>query len=205
MCTIDTVPKLWANTIEAHRREVRSAVVEAIGHLVAEFGLKGVSMSAIAQHAGIGRATLYKYYSDVNAALAAWHEDQVADHVDRLRAISDQPGLAHERLRRVLSTYAEIRMHSGRQAGAADLVASLHTSPAVDDEHHRLGRIVEQLIAEAAASGNLRDDVPPPELARFALSALEGAALGASRASIRRRVALVFDALAPTRSTRAPR
>jgi hypothetical protein len=40
----------------------------------------GISMSQIAAAAGIGRATLYKYFPDVERVVAAWHNRQVADH-----------------------------------------------------------------------------------------------------------------------------
>ena len=56
------MPKLWDETIDAHRREVRHAILHATGALVAEHGLLSVTMSQIAEQAGIGRATLYKYF-----------------------------------------------------------------------------------------------------------------------------------------------
>jgi len=52
------VPKLWDSTIEAHRRAVRDAALDAAAALVAEHGLRSVTMSRIAQTAGVGRATL---------------------------------------------------------------------------------------------------------------------------------------------------
>jgi hypothetical protein len=41
---------------------------------------------------GIGRATLYKYFPDVEAVLVAWHERQVAQHLDQLAKARDQAG-----------------------------------------------------------------------------------------------------------------
>ena len=55
------MPKLWTDTIQAHRREVRDAVLDATAALVGEHGLRAVTMSQIANKIGIGRATLYKY------------------------------------------------------------------------------------------------------------------------------------------------
>lgn len=54
------VPKLWSETIEAHRREVHDAIIETTAARVAEHGLRAVTMSQIAEETGIGRATLYK-------------------------------------------------------------------------------------------------------------------------------------------------
>ncbi|HEX5087824.1 MAG TPA: TetR/AcrR family transcriptional regulator [Nocardioides sp.] len=195
------MPRLWTTTIETHRHEVRAAVVQATGQLVAERGLKGVSMSAIAQLAGIGRATLYRYYPDVDAILNAWHEDQVTGHVERLLAISEQAGPAIERLRRVLAAYAESRQHSSHE-DAADLVASLHASQTVHHHLEQLTRVVEGLIETAARDGDARGDVPPAELATFALAAMSSAAHSKSKNAISRLLAVTFDALSP-RATRA--
>ena len=54
------MPKLWTETIEEHRREVREAILDAAWALAAEHGPLSVTMSQVAQAAGIGRATLYK-------------------------------------------------------------------------------------------------------------------------------------------------
>ena len=75
---------------------------------MAEHGLLSVTMSRIAEDAGIGRATLYKYYPDVEAILLAWHERQIAGHLSRLVAVRNQPGTAAERLAAALETYALI-------------------------------------------------------------------------------------------------
>ena len=74
---LSTMPKLWNETIEAHRREVRDAILDTTAALVAEHGLRSVTMSQIAEKTGIGRATLYKYFPDVEAILPAWHERQI--------------------------------------------------------------------------------------------------------------------------------
>jgi AcrR family transcriptional regulator len=47
----------------------RKAILDTTAALVAEGGLLSVTMSRIAEEAGIGRATLYKYFPDVEAIL----------------------------------------------------------------------------------------------------------------------------------------
>ena len=70
------MPRLWTDTVESHRQEVREAILDAAGELVARRGLLAVSMSQLAEAAGIGRATLYKYFADVEHVFAAWHARQ---------------------------------------------------------------------------------------------------------------------------------
>src|SRR3954469_10801223 len=127
------VPKLWNDTIEAHRHAVRDAALDAIAALVSEHGLASVTMSRIAQETGIGRATLYKYFPDVEAILSAWHERQIGGHLEQLAAARNQPGDAGARLRRVLLAYANIhqdRVRHHRGPYGAELAALLHP-----DEH----------------------------------------------------------------------
>src|SRR4029450_5393007 len=116
------VPKLWNETIQAHRREVRDAILDATAALVAELGLLSVTMSEIAERTGIGRATLYKYFPDVEAILLAWHERQVAGHLDQLAQAPHRAEQAGPRLKAVLEAYALIvHEHHG-----SDLAALLH-------------------------------------------------------------------------------
>src|SRR5947208_15890173 len=119
------MPKLWNETIETHRREVRDAILEATAKLVAEQGLRSVTMSQIAEETGIGRATLYKYFSGVEAILVAWHERQVTRHLEHLVEVGNQAGGAGERLEAVLEAYALIAYEKGRHHGS-ELAAPVH-------------------------------------------------------------------------------
>lgn len=81
------MPKLWTHAVETHRRAVRDAALETAAALVAKQGLRSVTMAQIAEEAGIGRATLYKYFPDVESMLAAWHERQVSAHLEQLEEL----------------------------------------------------------------------------------------------------------------------
>ena len=105
------VPKLWNDTIEAHRREVRDAILDATAALVTGHGLTAVTMSQIAEDTGIGRATLYKYFPDVEAILVAWHERHVSGHLEHLSQLATQTGSTRQRLGAVLEAYALIMHH----------------------------------------------------------------------------------------------
>ena len=100
------MPKLWNESIDAHRRAVREATLDTTAALVAEHGLRSVTMSQIAEETGIGRATLYKYFPGVEAILVAWHERQITAHLHYLAEVRDKAGNARERLEAVLDAYA---------------------------------------------------------------------------------------------------
>jgi len=191
------VPKLWSETIEAHRRDVRDAVVETTASLVAEHGLRAVTMSRIAEDTGIGRATLYKYFPDVDAILVAWHERHVADHLDHLAGLRSQAGGAGHPLRAVLEAYALIIHEVSHQHHGADLVALVHRGDRVSTAQHRLSAFVRELLVEGVGTGQVRDDVAPDELATYCLHALAAATGLPSKAAVRRLVKVTVDGLRP--------
>ena len=189
------MPKLWSDTIQAHRRDVREAIMDTTAALVADRGLSSVTMSLIAEEAGIARATLYKYFSDVEAILRAWHERQVTSHLTHLTELRDRGGEARERLEAVLETFALISYeHHGNE-----LSVLLHRGAHITRAQHQLMRVIRDLLAEAAESGDVRDDVPPDELASYCLHALTTASSLPSKAAVRRLVAVILGGLRSTR------
>ncbi|MFF0450098.1 TetR/AcrR family transcriptional regulator [Streptomyces sp. NPDC004609] len=190
------MPKLWSETIEAHRGAVRDAALDATARLVAEQGLMAVTMSGIAEAAGIGRATLYKYFPDVEAVLTAWHERQVAGHLDLLTRVRDRTGGPGAQLDAVLEAYA-LMSYERREHHGTELSALLHQGEHITRAHHGLREMIAELIARGAAGGELRDDIPPVELAGYCLHALTAAGALPSRAAVRRLVTVTLSGLAP--------
>lgn len=188
------MPKLWTDTVDEHRRAVREAAIDATARLVAEHGLASVTMSQIAAETGIGRATLYKYFPDIDAILIAWHDRQVSTHLDQLAHITSQPGSPGQRLEAALRAYGQIVR--GRPHGT-DLTALLHRREHVAQAHDRLTRLIGELLTQAARSGDVRDDIPPAELAAYCLHALGAAAGMRSEAEVRRLVTVTRAGLRP--------
>jgi AcrR family transcriptional regulator len=185
------LPRLWTETIEDHRRAVRDATLDAAAALVAEHGLRAVTMQQIAERAGIGRATLYKYFSDVESILLAWHERHVHAHLAQLAALAHQPGSAVDRLAAVLEAYAQIQHeHRGHE-----LAAMLHRGEHVAHAEDHLRGMLRELVKRGVRAGELRRDVPADELVTYALHALAAATALASKAAVRRLAQITIDAL----------
>jgi len=189
-----SVPRLWEETVDAHRRSVDEAIVSATGELVAEKGLASVTMSQIATRAGIGRATLYKYYPDVESILVAWHERQISAHLAQLSELGHQPGPPLRRLRAVLRAYAT---NSRQRHGDQQLASLLHSAEHVQRAQAHLRGFVAGLISEAAAAGEVRSDVPAEELAAYCLHALTAAGSLPSTAAVGRLVDVTLSGLQP--------
>jgi AcrR family transcriptional regulator len=197
------MPKLWNETIAEHRRAVREAILETTAALVAEHGLLSVTMSQIAERTGIGRATLYKYFPDVEAILLEWHERGITGHLEYLAEVRDQPGDARGRLEAVIEAYALIdHEHHGSEQHRGHLQdpvlsSLLHKGGHVARAHGELWAMIRDLITDAAQTGDIRDDVAPAELASYCLHALAAASSLPSKAAVRRLVAVTLAGLHP--------
>jgi AcrR family transcriptional regulator len=194
------VPRLWNDTIQAHRAAVRDAILDTTAALVAENGLLSVTMSQIAETTGIGRATLYKYFPDVEAILVAWHERQITAHLAQLEELRDQPGDAGKRLEAVLEAYALISHDRfSHEHPGPELAALLHRGAHLTKAQQHVHDLIKDLLTEVAATGNLRDDVGPDELATYCLHALGAANSLPSKAAVRRLVGVTLAGLRPPR------
>jgi AcrR family transcriptional regulator len=190
------VPKLWRETIEEHRRSVDEAILDTTWGLVTERGLLAVTMSEIAEKTGIGRATLYKHFPDVEAILSAHHRRHVSGHLAHLTQLRSRPGDPGERLRAVLGAYALISHHRGRH-GTEELGALLHRGDDVRHAEQELLQLFRELVVEAVDAGQLRHDVSADEMATYCLHSLGAAKSLPSEAAVHRLVSLTLAGLAP--------
>jgi len=188
------VPKLWNETIQAHRHQVRDAILDTTAALVFEHGLRAVTMAQIAEQTGIGRATLYKYFPDVDAILHAWHHREITAHLAQLTEVKDNTNGPARRLEAVLRAYAHIA-HQTRSQHNTEIGRFLHRDEHLADAQHQLHDLVTSLVTEAIQAGELRSDIPPAELAAYCLHALNAASSLPSQAAVGRLVAVTIGGL----------
>ncbi|MEU6251249.1 TetR/AcrR family transcriptional regulator [Streptomyces sp. NPDC047043] len=188
------MPKLWTETIEEHRRTVRDAILTTTAELAAERGVRSVTMSQIAEQVGIGRATLYKYFPDVDSILLAWHDGRITEHLGQLAEVRDQVDGAGEQLEAVLRAFAHISRQSRGHHGT-EFAAFLHRDERVAHAEQQLHGMIRDLLAAGVRAGDFREDVAPDELATYCLHALSAAATLPSDAAADRLVAVTLSGL----------
>lgn len=180
-------------TLDAHRQEVLEAILRATSTLVERQGLRSLTMSKIAEDAGVSRATLYRYFSDVEAILVVWHDAQITAHLEELTAVRDraEPG---ERLAAVLGRTQCCR------AGHTDTTTPISRPCCiVTTVSSTLATGCGAWSASSSATtptGSVRRDVPPNELAAYCLHAVRAAAELTSEAAVRRLVDVTLAGLA---------
>lgn len=191
---------MWTDTIETHRRAVHDAILDTTAALVAEHGLRSVTMSQIAEKTGIGRATLYKYFSHVEAILRAWHGRQISGHLRYLAEVVDEARDAGDRLDAVLGAYALIS-HERQEHRDTELAALLHPDEQVIRAQQQVRDVFRDVLTKAAETGDVRTDIAPDELATYCLHALTAASSLPSKSAVRRLVTVTLAGLRPADHT----
>lgn len=182
------VTNTWERTVDVHRDSVRSAVIDAAAVVVSEQGVLGATMAAVAAQAGIGRATLYRYFSSIEDVIEAWHAYQVSEHVQAVRAVAETTETT-DRLRCVLEAYATFSRHGPKHATV------LHTSEAVTAGQRQIQLLLCSILADEVQRGAVREDVPVKELSSFCLSALAPTVQLHSKAAVGRAIQLTLQAI----------
>ncbi|MBZ5736399.1 TetR/AcrR family transcriptional regulator [Nocardioides sp. TRM66260-LWL] len=186
------MPKSWGESVATHRSAVRDAIKDATWSLVHEHGAAGLSMSQIADRVEISRATLYRYFPDVDSILVEWHTDKVHAHVTQLRHAAADVTDPAERLAAVLTCYATIARGVPR---GGELATLLHQGAHLEQAEQQVLDLFAEAITSAVEAGAVRGDVAPADLARYCLYAL--AAPGGSEASGAVLVPVVLAGLQP--------
>lgn len=211
----------WGRLVATHRSSVQTAILDAVAALIEAHGLTRLTMSEVAKRAGIGRATLYRHFADIDALVHAWHDRVVETHLAELVQLATDDAVTEERLRSVAARYAEICLERASHAtqthpetphthphalnnmvgpvtgqGAPATVGQSHLRAATGE--NVLAEVFADLLRRGAADGTTRQDVPARELALYCLNALGAAAQIPSPAGRRRLVEVV---IASTRVT----
>ena len=92
------MPRIRAASIDEHKALTRRALLEAAYELIDEAGTAEVSLAEIALSAGIGRTTLYDYFSDRDDLIAALVEEELPVVISELIEEVDETLSIDERL-----------------------------------------------------------------------------------------------------------
>ena len=135
LCYLPAVPKKRADRdlprAAAHSRGTATAdaIVEAVGRVVADRGVDGLTVRAVAETAGVGMGSLYQFFPTRDALLVAWFErllqtgmtrvgqeltDAVANGRPASEVIPVLVRLAVQMYREIMESYGQEAAHSVR-------------------------------------------------------------------------------------------
>src|SRR3990170_5862557 len=93
-----SMPRIRAASIDEHKALTRSALLDAAKALIQEAGTADLPLGEIALAAGVGRTTLYDYFTDRDDLIATLVEEELPGVVDDLLGAVPQTGSAAGRL-----------------------------------------------------------------------------------------------------------
>jgi AcrR family transcriptional regulator len=92
------MPRIRATSIDEHKAMTRSALLDSAKELIADGGTAEIPLAEVALAAGVGRTTLYDYFTDRDDLIATLVEDELPGVVDGLISTAGVLGPASERL-----------------------------------------------------------------------------------------------------------
>ena len=145
------MPKIIGESLASHRELTRTRLFEALGSLMGEQSFESITMSQIAERAGVGRTAVYNHFADKEVLLLAYMRERMArleseaDPLMRLRLyirshlqmISRYHVKAGTGLRRQMSGQGASHLHDHAGLVGEVLIGIL-------DEAMECGLIVEQ-------------------------------------------------------------
>ena len=153
---------------ERRREETSQRLLDAAARLFANYGLPNTTVEAITDAADVGKGTFFNYFPSKEHVLVALAQRQVgkiaaaASHIDARQPIREQ-------IRRVVHQLAAGWLHSKRLIRT--LLGTALTNEALTPQ---LQAILPQgrghmllLVQEGQRRGEIRTDIPAPEIARM--------------------------------------
>ncbi|GFG83970.1 TetR/AcrR family transcriptional regulator [Mycolicibacter algericus] len=161
----------WGADLPVDEEQARERLLQAAETCYGRHGPSRTKMTHIAQEAGVHRTTVYSYFPNRDAVLAACFVRAVAGVIAAADPCFDSDEPFSERLVKALLVGLEAARNSPamKMLIAGDELARTHrAAEASEIWREDLRASLGQRFAEAAAKGEVRDDVPPETLAHWA-------------------------------------
>lgn len=170
------------STKSAARGEKRPLILQAATDVFAEQGFAAVRVVDIADRAGIGKGTVYEYFSSKEELLFAvfeWINERI---FLRIRSLLDDGGSTRERLQRLLDLGAQItREQVEMQAVVLDFWSASRGTKS-EERYNRACRetfrayrqLIADVIREGQSAGEFRHLIDADAVAVMVIAAMDG-------------------------------
>lgn len=154
------MPRIRADSVPAHREQMRTALLDAFGDLMGEVGYARLTMAQVAERAGMARNSAYGYVADKEALLMAYVERSVDEFI---AAVAEEVAAAPDARSR-LAVLVRRQMHQFlREPGANTETGMLDGATLPPASHgalmsrfQPLHGLLAEIVADGIAAGELR-------------------------------------------------
>ena len=172
---------LWHSSLSEHKTRQSEHIVHAALTVAGDVGTTALSMSAIAEAAGISRQTLYKYFADVEAVLKA-----AAERVGRMDEHFVEIVTSESDSFRQLEIFVNIMLEAAREghpsSAMMEAALPLHARRALEAHAGRVEELVIEIMRRGRGDGSFRSDLEPDIDGRIVYRTVVGSQDLASRA-----------------------
>jgi AcrR family transcriptional regulator len=170
-------------------REMQARILDASLRVLRDEGALGFTTTRVADEAGISVGSLYQYFPNKHALVAALHESDIREGVAHVQAILDQPNATpRQKLAEIVTWFFSTEAEEAAALGAATGDIDVFLRDGMSGSAHA------ELVAEAAlgfatfidaGSAIERTSAERGHAARFAMTTIEsiGKALAAEQPS----------------------
>lgn len=148
------MPRIQAENLPAHRRQLQERVFAALVELMAERGYDSITMAQLAEHAGLGRTAIYHHFHDKDAVVIAFATHETERYVSALEAVLATTDDPVERLRLYVRTHLDSgeRFHMGL---GPQLYRALPARSAQEIREHVVAveQVLSRILREGTAAG----------------------------------------------------
>lgn len=156
------------NKRDLKKQERRDTIIEVAKSLFANRGLQQVQMQEIADAAGLGIATLFRYFPKKEHLVLAVANSMVSKMDSHIQKIIELPLTAYEKMEKVFDYYIEIlednsmkliRFHQSFDIYTATTTIEENELPAFFEPREKFAQTILQLVAQGKEDGSIRQDV----------------------------------------------
>ena len=148
------MPKIIGTTLADHRELIRRRLFNALGALLAEEPFDAITMSRIAQKAGVGRTAVYNHFADKEVLLLAYMRQVTTGFTEVLRRRLDEEPDPVRRLRVYLRAHMEMTDRYHLMSGVAlRKHMSQENSSHLRDHAGVVGGVLLSILDDAVAEG----------------------------------------------------
>jgi AcrR family transcriptional regulator len=135
-------------------------IVHAALVLISEHGLGAVTMSRVAEAAGVARQTLYNHYGDVDSIVAVAIDRHNRESIDLLAASLRVAVSPTDKIEQLARHFAMVGSHAGH---AFDFGVGLSSDvrDALDNYEQAVEQHIRDILPEGQQSGTFRPDLIP--------------------------------------------
>lgn len=154
-------------------RPARERIVEASLGLIAERGLGGVTMTAVAEAAGVSRQTVYNHFEDVDTIVGEAIAAHQAESLGALAAMLSTVGSPSGRIEHLVRHAAALAAH-GHGAPGTHYGLSPGVQEVLDGHTTEIRSLIARILQDGMERGEFRSDLDPPADALLVQQMLNG-------------------------------